>query len=60
MRRRGYAYRTEQNYEQWICRFLLFCSNGLPEETAAAQVRAFLEHLAVKKRVSAGTRNQTL
>ncbi|WP_332252184.1 integron integrase [Thioalkalivibrio thiocyanodenitrificans] len=39
---------------------MLFCSNCLPQETAAAQVRAFLEHLAVKKRVSASTQNQAL
>lgn len=60
IRRRGYAYRTEQNYEQWVCRFLLFCDCALPHETAASQVRAFLEHLAVRKRVSASTQNQAL
>jgi len=23
IRRRGYAYRTEQTYEQWVCRYIL-------------------------------------
>lgn len=60
IRRRGYAYRTEQSYEQWVCRFLLFCNGRLPEETAAQEVRAFLEHLAIQRRVSASTQNQAL
>ena len=28
IRRRGYAYRTEQSYQQWICRYILFCNNS--------------------------------
>lgn len=60
IRRRGYAYRTEQSYEQWVCRFLLFCNGRLPEETAAQEVRAFLGHLAIQRRVSASTQNQAL
>lgn len=60
IRRRGYAYRTEQTYEQWVCRYILFCDGRLPEDTAAKEVRAFLEHLAVQRRVSASTQNQAL
>lgn len=61
IRRRGYAYRTEQSYEQWVCRYLLFCKEQLPVDSAAAvEVRAFLEYLAVRRRVSASTQNQAL
>jgi integron integrase len=60
IRRRGYSYRTEQSYEQWVCRYLLFCSNAAPEQTGAAEVRDFLEYLAVQRRVSASTQNQAL
>lgn len=60
IRRRGYAYRTEQSYEQWVCRYLLFCKGQLPAETAATETRAFLEYLAVQRRVSASTQNQAL
>lgn len=60
IRRRGYAYRTEQSYEQWICRFILFCQNTSPLEAGANEVRLFLEHLAIQRRVSASTHNQAL
>jgi integron integrase len=61
VRRRGYAYRTEQSYEQWVCRYLLFSRGALPDgPTAAASVKAFLDHLAVIRRVSASTQNQAL
>lgn len=60
IRRRGYAYRTEQSYEQWLCRYLLFCKGQLPVESAALEVRTFLEYLAVQRRVSASTQNQAL
>ena len=36
LRRRGYAYRTEQSYEQWVCRFILFCG-GYPATNDAAK-----------------------
>lgn len=60
IRRRGYAYRTEQSYEQWICRFILFCRNQPPERSGAHEVRSFLEYLAIRRKVSASTQNQAL
>lgn len=57
-RRRGYWYRTKQTYEQWVCRYLLFCGNTTPDGAGAAEVRAFLEYLAVRRNVSASTQNQ--
>ena len=43
IRRRGYAYRTEQSYEQWIGRFILFCDGAPPDAVGASVVKAFLE-----------------
>ncbi|MFW5453642.1 integron integrase [Thioalkalivibrio sulfidiphilus] len=61
VRRRGYAYRTEQSYEQWVCRYLLFSRGELPVGAcAASSIKAFLEHLVVIRRVSASTQNQAL
>jgi integron integrase len=60
IRRRGYAYRTEQSYEQWICRFILFCKNTSPEAVGADKVKAYLDHLVIQRNVSASTQNQCL
>lgn len=60
IRRRGYSYRTEQSYEQWLGRFILFCRNASPEEVGGTEVKAFLDYLVVRRNVSASTQNQAL
>jgi hypothetical protein len=45
---------------QWIKRFILFHSKHHPQEMGAAEVEAFLTHLAVEGKVSASTQNQAL
>jgi integron integrase len=55
-----YSYRTEQQYLQWIRRFILFSGKRHPQEMGAAEVEAFLTHLAVGRGVSASTQNQAL
>jgi len=60
IRRRRYSIRTEQVYESWACRFILFCENRDPREVGAERIVAFLEDLAVRARVSASTQNQAL
>jgi len=60
IRRRGYAYRTEQSYEQWICRFILFCKDLTPEDAGPREVKLFLDYLAIQRRVSSSTQNQAL
>ncbi len=54
------AYRTEQSYVAWVKRFILFNNQRHPCEMGAAEVRAFLTHLAVNRRVAASTQNQAL
>lgn len=60
VRRRGYSYRTEQSYEQWLCRFIYFCKGDSPTEAGASELRSFLDYLAIKRHVSASTQNQAL
>lgn len=55
-----YSYRTEQQYLFWVRRFILFHGKRHPADMAAAEVEAFLSHLAVDRQVSASTQNQAL
>ncbi len=52
-----YSIRTEQTYVELVSRYLGFIGAVEPEVT---NVRAFLEFLAVERRVSASTQNQAL
>src|SRR3989338_7001330 len=58
LRVKHYSIRTEQAYVDWIKRFIRFHGKRHPREMAAAEVEAYLTHLAVKGKVSASTQNQ--
>lgn len=58
IRLKHYSIRTEQSYVQWVRRFILHHDKRHPAEMGAAEVEAFLTHLAVAGRVSASTQNQ--
>lgn len=60
IRVRHYSRRTEDAYLGWIRRYILFHGKRHPAEMGAAEVGAFLSHLAVGREVSAGTQNQAL
>ncbi len=60
IRRRHYSYRTEETYLQWMKRFIIFSGKRHPRELGAAEVTAFLNHLALERRVAAATQNQAL
>ena len=60
IRVKHYSIRTETSYVQWIKRFILFHNKRHPREMGAAEVEAFLTHLAVAGDVSASTQNQAL
>lgn len=55
-----YSLRTEQSYIHWIKRFILWHGKRHPREMGAAEVEAFLSHLATEREVSAGTQNQAM
>lgn len=60
LRLEHYAYRTEKTYSFWIRTFVHFHGWRKPSQLGAADVRAFLKHLAMEKQVSASTQNQAL
>ena len=65
LRVKHYSLRTEEAYGQWVRRFLKFHRNQAgswrhPREMGAAEVVAFLNHLANVESVAAATQNQAL
>lgn len=60
IRRRHYSLRTEHTYVHWVRRFVLFSGKRHPREMGAAEVTAFLSHLASGRGVAAATQNQAL
>ena len=60
IRTRHYSSRTEEAYIGWIKRFIVFHGKRHPARMGEAEVREFLNDLAVSRRVSASTQNQAL
>jgi integron integrase len=60
MRVRHMSYQTERAYLGWMRRFVAFHDRRHPRELGAADVEAFLTHLAIGRKVSASTQNQAL
>ncbi|MBN2178085.1 MAG: integron integrase [Deltaproteobacteria bacterium] len=61
IRLKHYSYSTERTYLQWIERFLGYTGQTLKKpvtEIDTSDVKNFLSHLAIKRRVSASTQNQ--
>ena len=60
IRRRNFSIRTEQAYESWVSRYLVFVDQAEPNGRGETNVMAFLQHLAVERQVAASTQNQAL
>src|SRR5438132_1431592 len=60
IRFKHYSIRTEEAYLDWIKRFVLFHGKRHPRSMGAAEVTAFLTHLAVNRNVAVSTQNQAL
>jgi integron integrase len=58
MRVKHYSLRTEKSYVDWIKRYIWHHGKRHPKDLGAAEVEAFLSHLAVTRNVSASTQNQ--
>jgi integron integrase len=58
VRVKHYSIRTEHAYVDWVRRLVLFHGKRHPLEMGAAEVEAFLTHLAVAGKVAASTQNQ--
>ena len=59
-RRRQYSIHTERTYARWVVRYVHFHDTTHPRKLGAADVRAFLTHLAAERNVAASTQNQAL
>jgi integron integrase len=60
LRVRHRSRRTEDAYAAWVRRFVLFHGKRHPSELGPEAVSAFLNHLAVDRKVTASTQNQAL
>ncbi len=65
LREKHYSIHTEHTYVDWMRRFILFHKTEQgsfrhPREMGAAEIEAFLTHLAVDRRIAASTQQQAL
>lgn len=60
LRSKQMAARTEQSYEDWIRRFIVWSGKRHTKEMGADELKGFLIHLAVQQRVAAEMQNQPL
>lgn len=60
LRRKNYAYRTEQAYVSWIKRYIFFHNLKHPEDLTEHDIESFLTYLAVQRGVAPSTQNQAL
>ena len=58
IRLKHYSLRTEHSYVDWIKRYIFFHNKRHPKDMGAAEVEAFLTHIAVEGHVAASTQNQ--
>ncbi|MCP4535600.1 MAG: integron integrase [Chloroflexi bacterium] len=65
LREKYYSIHTEHTYVNWIKRFILFHKTEQdsfrhPQDMAAPEIKRFLTHLAVDRRIAASTQQQAL
>ncbi len=60
VREKHYSLATERTYVAWAKKFVLWSGKRHPKDMGAAEVTAYLNHLAVEREVSASTQNQAL
>ena len=60
VRIRHYSIRTEEAYVEWVCRFISFHGGKDPAAMGAADIEAFVTHLAVDRNVAQSTQTQAI
>ena len=60
IRRKHYSIRTEQTYTGWVKRYIFFHGKRHPKNLGKPAITAFLNHLAIDRKVAASTQNQAL
>lgn len=58
LRLRHRSIRTEKSYMQWLRAFFKFLNGKEPNEIDSLDVKRFLSHIAIDRKVSASTQNQ--
>lgn len=58
LRLRHRSIRTEKSYLQWLRAFYGYLNGKDPQEIGSSDVKAFLSHIAVDRKVAASTQNQ--
>ncbi len=60
IRRQHLSYSTEKQYLQYVKDFILFHNKRHPNEMGAAEIGAYINHLALDRHVAASTQNTAL
>jgi integron integrase len=60
LRLKQYSRRTEKTYILWVRAYIFFHNKRHPKEMGIPEIRQFITHLVVEKKVSASTQNQAL
>jgi len=60
LRLKHYSQRTEKTYITWVRSYILFHKKRHPKEMGILEIREFIAHLVIEKKVSASTHNQAL
>ena len=60
IRLKHYSHKTENSYCYWVRQYIYFHNKKHPKDMGESDIRAFLNHLAVNKKVAASTQNQAL
>lgn len=60
LRLRHRAYSTEKTYVSWMRQFMNYVNNKEPVGLGSEDIRNFLSHLAVEKKIASSTQNQAL
>jgi site-specific recombinase XerD len=59
-RRKHMSIRTEKSYVYYIRDFILFHNKRHPKDMGVGEIRAYLTHLAIEKKIAASTQNVDL
>jgi hypothetical protein len=59
IRLKYYSYRTEENYMQWIVRYILFHNKRHPKDMGFPEIEEFSTHPTVKGNIATATQNQS-
>lgn len=60
IRTKHYSKKTEESYCSWTKRFILYHHKKHPKDMGETEIRQFINHLAVHKKLAASTQNQAL